>query len=90
MLVSIDIKLSILCAKWTISGKKFGLGSSCRTLSIGFYNIESACWTVAVKEKLAKSPITSLSFHPSSNVVAAGSSDNSVRLVTCNFKKSKN
>lgn len=39
MLVNIDIKLSILCAKWAPSTKKFGLGSSCRTLALGFYNV---------------------------------------------------
>ena len=39
MLVNIDIKLSILCAKWAPSAKKFALGSSCRTVSIGFYNV---------------------------------------------------
>ena len=49
MLVNIDIKLSILCAKWAPSSKKFGLGASCRTLGVGFYNVESSCWTVSVK-----------------------------------------
>ena len=89
MLVNIDIKLSILCAKWAPSAKKFGLGASCRSLALGFYNIESSCWTVSVREKFTKSPITSVSFHPSSNLMAVGSSDSSVRVVTCNFKRSK-
>jgi len=39
MLVNIDIKLSILAAKWSYSSKKFALGSSCHTLAIGFYNM---------------------------------------------------
>lgn len=47
MLVNIDIKLSIMAAKWAPSSKKFALGSACRTLAVGFYNIESSCWTVS-------------------------------------------
>lgn len=39
MLVNIDIKLSILCAKWAPSAKKFALGSSCNNIALGFYNI---------------------------------------------------
>lgn len=39
MLVNIDIKLSILCVKWAPSAKKFGLGASCNTVALGFYNI---------------------------------------------------
>lgn len=89
MLVNIDVKLSILCAKWAPSSKKFALGASCRTLGLGFYNIESCCWTMAVKEKFCKAPITSISFHPSSNILAVGASDNSVKIVSCSFKKSK-
>ncbi len=38
MLVNIDIKLSILVSKWAPTGKKIGLGSSCNTLAIAFYN----------------------------------------------------
>ena len=38
---------------------------------------------------MTKSPITTISFHPSSSIVAIGSSDNSVKLITCSFKKSK-
>ena len=39
LLVNIDIKLCILCAKWAPSSKKFALGASCRTLGFGFYNV---------------------------------------------------
>lgn len=89
MLVNIDIKLSILCVKWAPSGKKFGLGASCNTVAIGFNNAESACWTVSTRDKLCKAPVISLSFHPSSNIVAIGSSDNSIKIISCNFKNSK-
>jgi actin related protein 2/3 complex subunit 1A/1B len=89
VLVNIDIKLSILCVKWAPSSKKFALGASCNTLGIGFYNVETACWTTATKDKLCKSPIISVSFHPSSNIVAIGSTDNSVKIISCSFKKSK-
>lgn len=49
MLVNTDVKLSILCARWAPSSKKFGIGASCRTLGFGFYNNETACWTLAVR-----------------------------------------
>lgn len=89
MLVNIDIKLSILCIKWAPSAKKFALGASCNSLAFGFYNTESLCWTVSSRDKICKAPIISLSFHPSSNIVAIGSSDNSVKIVSCSFKSSK-
>lgn len=88
-LVNIDIKLSILCVKWAPSTKKFGLGASCNTVAIGFYNVESQCWTVSTRDKICKSPVISISFHPSSNLVALGSTDNSVKIVSCSFKNSK-
>jgi len=89
MLVNIDIKLSILCIKWAPSGKKFALGASCNSLAYGFYNIESSCWTATSRDKFCKSPIISLSFHPSSNLVAIGSTDNSIKVISCSFKNSK-
>lgn len=89
MLVNIDIKLSILCVKWAPSAKKFALGASCSSLGFGFYNVESSCWTVTSRDKLCKAPIISISFHPSSNIAAIGSSDRSVKVVSCNFKSSK-
>ena len=89
MLVNIDIKLSILCLKSAPSGKKFALGASCNTVGLGFYNVETSCWTVATKDKLCKSPIISISFHPSSNILAIGSTDNSIKIISCSFKNSK-
>lgn len=41
-----------------------------------------------MKDKLVKSPIVSLDFHPSSNVIAVGSVDSSVKIISCSFKKS--
>lgn len=38
MLANIDIKLSIMCAKWSMSSKKFALGSACNTLAIGCFS----------------------------------------------------
>ncbi len=38
MLVNIDIKLSILVAKWAPSCQKFALGSTCNTLAISYYS----------------------------------------------------
>lgn len=38
MLVNIDIKLSILVAKWAPSCRKFAVGSTCNTLAISYFN----------------------------------------------------
>jgi actin related protein 2/3 complex subunit 1A/1B len=38
MLVNIDIKLSILVARWAPSARKFAMGSSCNTLAISYFN----------------------------------------------------
>ena len=88
MLVNIDLKLSILTAKWAPSTKKFALGSSCNTLSLGFFNNVEQCWTTSNKMNFTKAPITSISFHPSSNLIAVGSADFSVKIATSSFKKS--
>ena len=89
MLVNIDIKLSILVSKWAPSTKKFALGSSCNTLALGFYNVVAKCWTVSTRSSLAKAPITTLCFHPSSNMLVMGSADFAVKVVAASFKKSK-
>lgn len=89
MLVNIDIKLSILTAKWAPSTRKFALGSSCNTLSLGFFNNVELCWTTINKMNFTKAPITTIHFHPSCNLLAVGSADFSVKVVTSSFKKSK-
>lgn len=89
MLVNIDVKLSILTAKWAPSAKKFALGSSCNTLALGLYNKDLKCWVVSTRLNFTKSPITTLSFHPSTNILAIGSADFSLKIATSNFRKSK-
>ena len=94
MLVNIDIKLSILVSKWAPSSKKFALGATCTTIALGFYNTTENCWTVSTRSHQSKNPITTspiitLCFHPSSNLIAVGTADNKVKLVTASFRKSK-
>jgi actin related protein 2/3 complex subunit 1A/1B len=89
MLVNIDIRLSILVSKWAPSGRKFALGSSCSTLALGYYNVIENCWVVSKSKNFTKSPITTLSFHPSCNILAFGSADYSIKIVTVSFKQTK-
>lgn len=89
MLVNIDIKLSILVAKWAPSTRKFAMGSSCNTLAISYYNSQENCWVITSKNTLTKAPITTLCFHPSSNLLAIGSADFSIKIVSSSFKGSK-
>lgn len=87
MMVNIDAKLSVMACKWAPSCKKFAIGACPNTLIIGYYNVEINCWTAIVKDNIVKAPIVSLDFHPSSNIVAIGSVDGSVKIVSCNFRK---
>jgi actin related protein 2/3 complex, subunit 1A/1B len=89
MLVNIDIKLSILVAKWAPSSRKFAMGSACNTLAVSYFNKEENCWVITSKSNLTRAPITTLSFHPSSNLLAIGSADFSVKVVTSSFRNSK-
>ncbi len=89
MLVNIDIKLSILVARWAPSARKFAMGSACNTLAISYYNNEETCWVITSKGNLTRAPITTLSFHPSSNLLAIGSADFSVKIVSSSFRASK-
>lgn len=94
MLVNIDIKLSILVSKWAPSGKKIALGSSCNTLALGYYNTIENCWTSLSRDSASKipitnSPITAICFHPSSSIIAVGSADFQVKIVTFSLKKQK-
>lgn len=87
MLVNIDVRLSVMGCKWAQSCKKFALASLPTSLIIGYYNPEEKAWTAAVKDKIVNNPIVSLDFHPSGNLIALGTVDGSVKIVSCNFKK---
>lgn len=86
MLANIDVRLSILSCKWAASCKKFALAACPTSLFVCYYNLEAACWTALVKDKIVNVPIVSVDFHPSCNLVAIGSVDGSVKIVTCSFK----
>ena len=82
-------------SKWAPSAKKFALGSACNTLALGIFNTEEHCWTVSTrnhhsKNPISTSPVITLCFHPSSNLLVVGTADFKVKIVTCSFKKSKN
>jgi WD40 repeat protein len=86
MLAKIDVRLSIMACKWAPSCKKFALAACPSSLIVGYYNVEVACWTALAKEKIVSVPITSIDFHPSCNIIALGSIDGSVKIVSCSFK----
>jgi len=87
MLVNIDVRLSVMACKWAPSCKKFAIAALPTSLIIGYYNTVEKVWTAAVKDKLVTNPIVSLDFHPSCNLVALGTVDGSVKIVSCSFKK---
>lgn len=86
MLVNIDAKLSILACKWAPSCKKFALAACPTSLIFGYYNVETTCWTGLVRDKIVNVPIVSIDFHPSCSLIAIGSVDGSVKIVSSSFK----
>lgn len=90
-LANLSNRLSIICAQWTANGNKFAIGTSCKSVYIGSYNHEENFWSGLLLKPKDKNPIqstvTSVSFHKSGNLLAVGSTDFSVRVLTCSLSK---
>lgn len=86
MLVNIDVRLSVMACKWAPNCKKFALAALPNSLIIGYYNPELKGWVASVKDKIVNNPIVSIDFHASGNLIALGTLDGSVKIVSCNFR----
>lgn len=88
-LANLSNKLSVICGLWAPNGDKFAIGTSCKSVYIGFYHHEEKFWSgIILKSKDRSgfnSTITTLAFHKSSNLIAIGSADFSVRVLTCSL-----
>ena len=76
-LVIIENQRSALVGVWSKNGKKFGVGSGDHRAFIGYYDPKQSWWITGFK-----SSVISISFHPSNKVIACGSSDFSLKIIT--------
>lgn len=88
-LANLSNKLSIIYSLWAPDGNKFAIGTSCKSVYIGSYNHEDNFWSGLLLKPKDKNPIQStisaLAFHKSGNLLAIGSTDCSLRVVTCSL-----
>ena len=38
-------KLSVLCGVWSPNGQKFAIGTSCRSVYVGYYDKQQVLWS---------------------------------------------
>lgn len=67
-------------------GKKFAIGSSDKNVGICYYETEQRFWAAEMIKKKPKSAITSVAWHPNSQILAVGSYDYRVRLYSALVK----
>lgn len=86
-LVYCQNKLSVLHGEWSPNGKKFAMGTSCKRAFVGYYETEQQLWsTIQIKFKEGadfQSSVTVIRFHQSGRVMAVGSADFSIKVITC-------
>jgi len=78
-LVVLRVNRAALCCKWAMSGKKFAVGTSARSIMICSYDDEHDFW-VAKSIRKPKSAVTCLAWHPSDLLLAAGGTDFKCRV----------
>eukprot|EP01016_Furgasonia_blochmanni_P004402 TRINITY_DN1170_c0_g1_i1.p1 TRINITY_DN1170_c0_g1~~TRINITY_DN1170_c0_g1_i1.p1 ORF type:complete len:422 (-),score=63.91 TRINITY_DN1170_c0_g1_i1:559-1824(-) len=86
--VEMDHKRAVLCGQWDRFGDKFVVATGTNQVFVGFFEKRSSTWKTAPvidsrKHSGFKSTVLCVAFHPSSRVVAAGSSDHTVKIMTC-------
>lgn len=74
-----------LCGCWGPEGRKFAVGTGDHKLFIGYYEQKSKWWNTKYLKGF-KSSVVTVAFHPSGKVVAAGSTDFSVRFYNCHLE----
>eukprot|EP01016_Furgasonia_blochmanni_P034591 TRINITY_DN3756_c0_g1_i1.p1 TRINITY_DN3756_c0_g1~~TRINITY_DN3756_c0_g1_i1.p1 ORF type:complete len:271 (-),score=44.27 TRINITY_DN3756_c0_g1_i1:427-1239(-) len=91
-LVLIKQRRAVLCGCWDPSGNKFVAGTGTHQVFVGCYESKYEWWQAlpAIDTKKFpgfKSSVLCVAFHPSGRVIAAGSSDNTVKIITAYIKE---
>lgn len=80
------INRAATCVRWCPSEKKFAAGSGARLIAICHFEEEDNWWVSKQLKKPIRSTITSLSWHPNSVLLAAGSTDGHARVFSSFIK----
>lgn len=81
-LVICNNKRGVLVGKWSKNGKKFAIGTGDHYFFIGHFEPQNKWWSTRQVGSF-KSSVICTDFHPSGRIVAAGSTDYSVKFITC-------
>ena len=85
-LVLLRINRAATCVRWSPLENKFAVGSGARIISVCFYDQDNDWWVAKHIKKPLRSTITSLDWHPSNVLLAAGSTDYKVRIFSAYIK----
>lgn len=76
-----DQARAILDVNWSASGNKFVLGTGAHRVFVGYYEDKNKWWHSKRIANFASS-VLAVRFHPSERVVATGSADHTVKLIS--------
>lgn len=79
-LVLLRIARAATCVRWSPSETKFAVGSGDRVIAVCYFEEENDWWVSKHLKKPIRSTITSVSWHPNSVLLAAGSTDAHARV----------
>jgi actin related protein 2/3 complex subunit 1A/1B len=72
--------------RWSPSEKKFAVGSGARVIAVCYFEEENDWWVSKHLKKPIRSTITTVSWHPNSVLLAAGSTDSHARVFSAFIK----
>ncbi len=85
-LVLLRINRAATFVRWSPSEKKFAVGSGARVIAICYFEEENDWWVSKHIKKPIRSTITTVSWHPNSVLLAAGSTDAHARVFSSFIK----
>ncbi|KAK7727699.1 ARP2/3 actin-organizing complex subunit Sop2 [Botryosphaeria dothidea] len=85
-LVLLRINRAATCVRWSPSETKFAVGSGARVIAICYFEEENDWWVSKHLKKPIRSTITSVTWHPNSVLLGAGSADGHARVFSAFIK----
>jgi actin related protein 2/3 complex subunit 1A/1B len=85
-LVLLRINRAATCVRWAPSETKFAVGSGARLIPVCYFEEEDNWWVSKHLKKPIRSTITTVSWHPNSVLLAAGSTDGHARVFSSFIK----
>ncbi|KAK9456269.1 WD40-repeat-containing domain protein [Dipodascopsis uninucleata] len=85
-LVLLRINRAATFARWSPDEKKFAVGSGARAIAVCYFEEENDWWVSKHIKKPLRSTVLSVSWHPNSVLLAAGSTDSHARVFSTFIK----